>query len=87
MCVCVCLWCVCFPGRPPQSLGCAGVGYCTLLHVCKKKKKLFSRNSKKKPLQAELITSASPKYVNFIGKKSISYLLKPTLTRLLEQHH
>lgn len=53
----------------------------------KKKKKLFSRNGKKKPLQAELITSASPKYVNFIGKKSISYLLKPTLTRLLEQHH
>lgn len=63
-----------------------GLGYCTILHL-QKFFFFFFRNGKKKPLQAELIASASPKCLNCIGKKSISYLLKPILTGLLEQHH
>lgn len=92
-CVCVCAHAHArvhahyFSGGPLQALGWAGLYWTRLLRHTTLVKMLFFRNGKKKPLQAKLIASASPKCLNCIGKKSISYLLKPTLTGLLEQHH
>jgi hypothetical protein len=75
-----------FPGRPLQLLGGACLYWAWLLHHIALAKMFFSRHGEKKPLQVELIPSASPKRLNCIGKKSISYFLKPTVTGLLQQH-